>query len=157
MGSVYKITDGELVYYGSTRQPLHRRLAIHKCPSSGCETKQMNRDNLTIELVEEIGDEQQLLWRERYYIENNECVNKRIAIQTKEERKEHNNTKTKIYYKLNKELINKKKKEYEQKNKELINERKRKPYHCECGSVIHTSDKARHFKSKKHILYCDTI
>ena len=128
MGSVYKVCDGELVYYGSTRQPLCKRLWEHKKRAENkCVTKNMNRDNLTIELVEEVEDAEQLLWRERYYIENNECVNKNSAIQTKQERNKYLRTLAK------------------------------KPYTCECGSTIQIGGKLRHLESKKHILYCDTI
>ena len=55
MGSVYKVTDGENVYYGSTIKPINQRLSHHKTSSTNCcVTKYMNRDNLTIELVEAI-------------------------------------------------------------------------------------------------------
>ena len=86
MGSVYKLTDGENVYYGSTIIPLRRRLSKHKSISNGCETKHFNKDNMTIELMEAVADKEQLLWRERYYIENNECINKVRPIITPAER-----------------------------------------------------------------------
>ena len=41
MGSVYKVCDGELVYYGSTIKPIHRRLAEHKCKNTS-ETRHFN-------------------------------------------------------------------------------------------------------------------
>ena len=149
--SVYKITDGELVYYGSTTSSLKQRLCSHKCPNNDCETRQMNKDNMTIELIEEVEDKEQLKWRERYYIENNECVNKHRPIQTKEEYKINELKVKKIYYAKNTELLKQKFKDYHAKNRELILQKKKKPYYCECGSVVRCSEKKRHFKTKKHI------
>tara|TARA_R110000803_G_scaffold180443_2_gene242868 strand:+ start:651 stop:1076 length:426 start_codon:yes stop_codon:yes gene_type:complete len=135
--SVYKVCDGEKVYYGSTTQDLRRRLTTHKTDTKNeCETRHFNKDNMTIELLEEVEDAEQLLWRERYYIENNECVNKRLPIMTEEERIKLRKTRCNEYYKI---------------NKETINQRKQQPYQCECGSVITWRSKSQHFKSKKHI------
>ena len=137
MGSVYKITDGEKVYYGSTMSSLNQRLSSHKTSSTNsCVTKHMNRDNLTIELVEAVEDEEQLKWRERYYIENNQCVNKYIPIRTKEECLELSRT-------------------YNNINKEHIRQQRTQPYSCECGSVITWRKKSRHMKTKKHINFID--
>ena len=67
---------------------------------------------------------EELLQRERFYIENNNCVNKYIPNRTKEDIQEYN----KKYMELNKEKIKKyrelnkdKKKLYIEKNKENIN------------------------------------
>ena len=155
MGTIYKLTDGELVYYGSTIQTLHRRLLQHKKKFNDCSSNSLNRDNLTIELVEEVEDKEQLKWRERYYIENNECVNKHRPIQTKEEYKINELKQKKIYYAKNTELLKQKFKDYHAKNRELILQKKKKPYHCECGSVVRCSDKQKHFRSKKHINFID--
>jgi len=138
MGSVYKITDGEKCYYGSTINPLNRRLGKHKA-NSNCETKHMDKNNMVIELVEEVEDKQQLLWRERYYMENNECINKHRPVITEEERKE---------------WISNTKKEYYIKNKEQIKQQHQQPYYCVCGSVIRYSNKAAHLKTKKHLSIC---
>ena len=138
--SVYKITDGELVYYGSTSQDIRRRLTTHKCPTNRCETRHFNKDNITIELVEEVEDAEQLLWRERYYVENNECVNKNLPILTNEEKENY-------YYLKHKEA----KKAYQTKNKEKIKQQRATPYHCECGSVVRCDNKHHHFRTKKHI------
>ena len=153
--SVYKITDGEKVYYGSTIQPLHRRLTKHKCPSNGCETRQLNSENMTIELLEEVEDKEQRLLRERYYVENNECVNKHKPKRTEYEIRNPN----KEYYEKNKTRIQEYQKNYNKldKNKEHIKQMKSRPYQCECGSVISSSHKAKHFKSKKHIKFINFI
>jgi len=91
-GKIYKIVNNEndKVYYGSTCVPLYKRMyqhrKIHDCMSKniGVDLKQCQ-----IILVEEIKCEnkQQLLMRERWYIENNECLNKNRPIITKEEKK----------------------------------------------------------------------
>ena len=154
MGSIYKITDGEKNYYGSTIKTLKKRLSIHKSPSSTrCETKYMNKDNMTIELIEVVEDIEQLKWRERYYIENNECVNKNSPVITLEEHNERRRNRSKKHREENKDEY----KQYYEENKERIKQYNRQPYTCECGSVFNMGDRARHFKSKKHILYCDTI
>lgn len=147
MGSVYKLTDGVLIYYGSTKEPLHRKLARHKCPSQKATSKLLNRDKLTIELVEQVEDIEQLKWRERYYIENNQCVNNDKPIRTSYEIRNPN----KEYYEKNKTKIKQYHIHYNKINKEYIKQQKSKPYQCECGSIVSTTHKAKHFRSKKHI------
>jgi len=61
--------------------------------------------------------------------------------------------KAKDYYEKNKD----KKNIYTQDNKEHIYEMRHKPYNCECGSVIICCIKARHFKSKKHLNYLESL
>tara|TARA_R110000851_G_scaffold50529_2_gene120602 strand:- start:27 stop:488 length:462 start_codon:yes stop_codon:yes gene_type:complete len=139
MGSVYKITDGVLNYYGSTQDPLRDRLTNHKSPTNKCSTNKMNRDNLTIELVEFVEIEQ-LKIRENWFIKNNECVNKHAAISSKEEKLAQHRARSKKYYEANKQKC------YE------ANKRARdRPYSCPCGSNIKFGEKTRHHKSKKHI------
>ena len=145
--SVYKLTDGEKVYYGSTSLPLQERLWGHKSINNECEAKHLNKDNMTIELLEEVEDKEQRLWRERHYMENNECVNINLPIATSEEKKAHNRNN---YYKY-RGLYLEERRKYRDKNREKISEDKKKPYHCECGSVVTTGHMARHMRSKKHI------
>ena len=40
--------------------------------------------------------------------------------------------------------------EYYKENKEILCEKRNSKYNCECGSEIKLTEKARHFKSKKH-------
>jgi len=141
MGSIYILSDGEKDYYGSTTISLGRRLSLHKC-NNDCESSILNKENLTIKLIEEVEDETQLKWRERYYIENNECVNKRTPVITDEEKKEYK----KEYRIKNKETRTSYDKEYYNKNKE----KKLQPYVCECGAVISFGGRFRHLKSNKH-------
>ena len=139
-GKIYKIVchNTGLIYYGSTCEPsLARRLHYHKtsymcvkykvkCTS----TKVLENDNYGIFLVENYpcNNKDELRMRERFYIENNECVNKCIPIRFKEEipllNKGHYKRKKterleamKIYYLEHKAEIAEYQKEYREKNK----------------------------------------
>ena len=156
--SVYKLTDGEKVYYGSTIKTLKKRLAGHRSIHNDCETRQLNKDNMTIELLEEVEDKEQRLWRERYYIENNECVNKQTPIISNEEYKELRKKHMTIYTeRVGRDYIRKKDKEYREKNAEKLKQQRAIPFTCECGSVIVWCGKVQHFKSKKHINFINNI
>ena len=85
---IYKIvckTTG-LTYYGSTTATLKSRLRDHTYYKKGnrdCSSQPIiDGNNSEIVLVEDYPCEtkEELLWRERYYIENNECVNIQIPI-----------------------------------------------------------------------------
>jgi hypothetical protein len=133
-----------LKYYGSTtKKYLSRRLGGHVYDYNRYLKGEMNfitsfkvleNNNYDIVLVEKFpcNSKDELLQRERYYIENNECVNKCIPIRTIEENYEldkcyREKCKDKIkeykeaYYKTNKEDINKKSKTYYEDNKEHLN------------------------------------
>ncbi len=101
-GKIYKITclDTNNIYYGSTtKQYLCNRKSEHKAMIKRYDEGKIKRkcesydiiknNNFTFELVEELECEnkQELLWRERHYIDNNKCVNKTKPIATKEELK----------------------------------------------------------------------
>ena len=91
-GMIYKIYNDSIpdkVYYGSTIQPLHKRLYLHKKLDSNCSSKILFPGGKIV-LVEKFPckDKIELLQRERYYIENNECVNKRIPNRTKKDMKQ---------------------------------------------------------------------
>jgi group I intron endonuclease len=95
MGKIYRIVcniTGE-VYIGSTdRLDLDRRLAEHVSHSDReVISKQIiERGNYHIELIEEVicKTKEDLLWRERYWMEKTDCINVRRPIITKEEHKE---------------------------------------------------------------------
>ena len=146
MGSVYKITDGVLNYYGSTQDPLRDRLTNHKSPTNKCSTNKMNRDNLTIELVEFVEIEQ-LKIRENWFIKNNECVNKHAAISSKEEKLAQHRARSKKYYEANKQKC----------LASNVSSRIKTGYYdkvnCGCGSIINKCEVRRHEQSKKHQKY----
>lgn len=112
MGSIYILSDGENNYYGSTTISLSRRLSLHKS-NIDCKSSLLNKENLTIKLIEKVEDKTQLKWRERYYIENNECINKALPIRTDEEKKQYH----KEYSIKNKETKKAYDKEYYMKKK----------------------------------------
>ena len=93
---IYKLQDKNgLVYFGSTRQRLYQRFAEHryrnhKRPST---SKLLDHDSMEVSILEEYDciepyNETFIKTRERYYIENFECVNKRVPLRTQKERTE---------------------------------------------------------------------
>ena len=100
----------------------------------------LKNNNYHIELIENVNcnDVYELRNRERYYIENCECINKYIPNRTREERK---NTEE---YKIKNFIIQKK---YREKHKDKIKE----IVLCECGCEIRQNNLSRHKKTKKHL------
>jgi hypothetical protein len=132
-GKIYKLVGSGLTYYGSTIQKLSQRKARHKCHLN-CSSKLLfEKGDVDIVLVENFpcNSKEELQSRERWYIENNNCINKAIPMRTKKEY--YNNNKDRIkkyykeYYKTNKDIVKEnyeankeKKKEYYKTNKEKI-------------------------------------
>lgn len=172
-------------YYGSTIQSLSIRKAKHlykfkmwkagKCYYT-TSFKIIERGDYDIVLVENYScnSKEELHARERYFIENNTCVNKFIPTRTRQEytedtkdtKKEYdkeyykkNRAKTlerqKQYQEKHKDRIKDYKKQYSQKHKEVINVKRKEKYTCECGSVIRKDVKPRHFHTKKHKDYVE--
>ena len=131
-GKIYKIVNdiNDNVYYGSTTQKyLCSRMSGHRkrpvsikkldCPISSCK----------IFLVEDFpcDTKEQLLQRERFYIENNECINKQIPTRTireyqkTEKFKEYTKKYYKDYYQKNKKELNEKNKMYKRNRKITLN------------------------------------
>jgi len=177
-GRIYKLTvDGSnLVYYGSTTQPLWRRMQLHRsqyqCNKTQCTSKELFEVGTPIiTLVEKFpcNSKEELHSRERFYIENNPCVNKCIPGRTPEEYKHTENRKETCvkYYQNNKDryheqyLENKDKKkaydkEYREKNKERIIERITQMIDCECGQSYQKTHKAGHEKTETHQTWIKT-
>ena len=91
-------------------------------------------------------------YRKKQYLENYE----KEKVQMKEYRelnKEKLNKLYKIYYENNKMQLTLKNKEYTEKNKEKLKEKRSQVINCNCGLNYQQSNKARHFKSQKHINY----
>ena len=185
---IYKLVNDELnlTYYGSTCNELRKRFWSHKSEAKNkykCSSyKLFESGECKIYLVEKFPceDKMELTKRERFYIENNECVNNNIPNRTQKEwREEHKKIlaqQKKEYVQENKEQIAKQKKEHYQNNKEQIKEKmkeyyeknnevkkeKAKQYYqanketmkkisfCECGGKYTHVNKARHCRSKKH-------
>jgi ATP-dependent helicase YprA (DUF1998 family) len=177
-GKIYKIISSEcdLVYYGSTVDPLNVRLNIHKgtynmylkgnhhyVTSFGI----IEKGNYEIVLVENYpcNSKKELRLREGEYIKNNQCVNHNVAGRTPEEYYEDNHERIlnqrKEYREKNREIIRHKLKEYNEENREKINQRQRdynklnrekinQKIICNiCGSEISKRYLSRHQKTKK--------
>jgi hypothetical protein len=126
-GKIYKLVGSGLTYYGSTTQRLSQRKAEHK-KKSYSNKRLFELGDVDIVLVEAFpcNNKEELHARERYYIENNECVNKNIPTRTDKEYKEFNKDKYKEYREHNKNKIKSKKKQYYEKNKEYIKDKANK-------------------------------
>jgi hypothetical protein len=134
-GIIYKLICNETneVYYGSTTQKINKRISSHKKDHKRWKAGKtsfvtsfqiIERGNYTYEVVEEVvyENKKQLEERERYYIENNDCINKNIPTRSNKEYCEANKDTIKEYkkewYVANKDKM----KEYNQANKEKIKE-----------------------------------
>ena len=94
LGKIYKLTNGTLNYYGSTTNELNQRLAEHKSRYKRENWKEIlykDGNIVSIELMENYPCDTkiELLKREKWYIENNECINIRIPTQTLNENRNH--------------------------------------------------------------------
>ena len=134
VGLIYKLSGGGLDYYGSTEQTLNKRLNQHKSKYKKYLEGKTNyltsfdiidKNDYNIELVEEVEDLAILTQRERYYIENFDCVNKCLPYATEEETKQKRRGYAKNYRDNNKEKIKAKDKKYWENNKEKIKEYKK--------------------------------
>ena len=180
-GKIYRLSNGDKHYYGSTTKDLKTRLKnhisniedeIHGTSSSILFDSVVY--NVSIDLMEEIEYENkdELLWLERWWIENNECVNQLMPIRTNEERKEYikyNNHNSHIRRKNDNErwkkcleqkkeyairnnvILKEKKRKYYEQNKEVIRKQQSEKVKCECGFIGYKNHLARHRKTKKHI------
>ena len=174
LGKIYKIKCNitGFIYIGSTCEKiLSRRLAGHvrdykrhlngKTRKTVTSFKVLERGDYFIMLLENVKCEtvDELRVRERFHIENIECVNKVIPSRTDKEYKQINKEKiieyNKEYYQINKEKIKKQVAEYQEchqaiLDKQKIKERRSNKINCECGSIFLKYDKTRHEKTKKH-------
>ena len=143
-GKIYKIVDNtnDNVYIGSTCKTLKYRLSKHECDykrflkgifNNVTSFDILKNNDYKIELLENcnIKTKDELLVRERYFIENNECLNKCIPGRT-----------VKQYYNDNKDKINIKKKER---------------FDCQCGGQYTYNNKSRHLKYDIHLNYLESL
>ena len=184
-GKIYRIICNNTgnMYIGSTCCALSRRLAQHKSDYNKGKNEVASFDiikegNYQIVLIENVpcNNKEELERRERFYIENMNCVNKRVPLRTDKEYYEDNKKEIlqqcKQYYEANKDKISEQCKQYYEANKQEIteyhkrywetnkakfSERKKQPYQCPCGSVFRIGDKVRHLKCKKHIAYLESL
>lgn len=171
-GKIYKIisSNTDKIYVGSTCEKyLSKRLQKHKgkfkCKKSYYTSFEILKlGDYQIILLESYScnNRDELRARERYYIENNDCVNKNIPSRTRKEYYEDNFEKERKYMKEYRGNHKEEGKEYQKKwynkNKEEISkksklERKNKvKITCICGGTF-SYNKTRHEKSVKHMNY----
>jgi hypothetical protein len=144
-GKIYKLTNGEVFYIGSTISKLSSRLSKHRDLSKKANTLlyktmfEKGPKTFTIELIEEIEYNiiDELLEKENEYIK---LLNPQLNINNP---KKWNEEDLKIYrenyYKINKEQITIKNKIYRENNKEKIKEhKKQKRINCpKCNKDLH--------------------
>jgi len=140
-GKIYKIICNitGLIYVGSTtKEYLTQRLSQHKrdyrkylngkrCYMTSYQILENGNYNIVLLESDNYNSKNELHSRERFYIENLDCVNKCIPCQTS--------------------------KEYRIKNREKINIYKNTKFECECGGSYSRKHRAEHFKTKKHSDY----
>jgi len=138
-GKIYKLVNDENddVYYGSTTQPLSKRIYDHKNLYNSF-LKNISKFNTSFNIVKypsckiilvenfPCNSKYELEARERYYIENFKCVNKNIPTRTDKQRREDQKELIKQYYIDNKNTILKQNKKYYENNKEKIKIRTQK-------------------------------
>jgi hypothetical protein len=158
---IYKIVcnNTNLTYYGSTTRPLCQRIAKHKqkkCKYNCTSRKIIDGGNYDIILLENFpcNNKDELRARERFYIENNECVNKAIPGRTTKEWINDNKEKIaeykKKHYQENKEKIAEQKKKYQLENKEKRREYEKK-YRLDNKEKITEQTKKYRLDNKKII------
>jgi hypothetical protein len=164
-GKIYKVVSNtvEGTYYGSTADELWSRFGKHKKDYNQWKKgkypyvtsfKLIEAGDAEIILVEKYpcNDKIELKARERWYIENNECVNKCVPNRTVKEYYQDNKGKIseyqKEYYQNNKEKI----KEQYQDNREKLKEYRKLTFQCPCdGNQHNLHGRARHFRTQYHI------
>ena len=141
---IYKIVDNtnQNVYIGSTCKTLNQRLSKHKSDYkmflkglyNNVKSFDIIKNNdFKIELLEKcnIKTKQELLARERFYIVNNNCLNKNIP---------GNFDKGCQQYQ----------KDYREANKDKLNNKKKEKFDCLCGGQYTNTNKQQHIKTSKH-------
>ena len=177
----------DLVYIGSTIQPLHKRLYEHRKHYKRWLNDEYNYttsyeviqyDDHYIELVEEYpcNSKLELLRREGQVIRETENCCKIIPSRTKTEwyqdnrdkileqmAKYYQDNKDKLveihanYYQNNREKILEQIANYYQENRDKISKKGKVKVVCECGSEIRKSDLPRHKRTKKHQSYLESL
>ena len=129
LGKIYKIVGNGKVYVGSTTRPLLcQRMAEHRSRYKNWKNGKYQYatsfecfPDCYIELLEvyPCNSKDELYKCERKWIEELDCVNRNIPLQTRKEYRELNKQKTKEYYQKNKEHLQKKATDYYYKKKLL--------------------------------------
>ena len=176
-GKIYKICsyNSDDVYYGSTCLKLCQRLAKHVSDWRLFKLKKtyvrrvtsfsiLEQGNYYIELVETVpcSSKEELQIRERFWLNNNPCVNfykklvwtpadkKNNQIIYYQNNKEAWREKGIIYRGLNKDIIKIKKKAYKEANKIKLCARASEYFLCDCGKYYTRGKRTVHIKTIFH-------
>jgi len=153
---VYKIwsTKGDKVYYGSTcnkrghQQRFNKHICEYKSGTLKCTSKYLfdeyGVDYCQFSVIEIVDDLSQLRRRERFYIENNPCVNEKRPSPTEEQIKQDKQQYTKEH--------KQQKKEYDSQYRNLDVERKIK-IECYCGGSYVKRHRVVHENTIRHLKY----
>ncbi len=146
IGYIYKLICSETgdCYYGSTINPV-KRFARHRQQNNTCKSKGLIKPTMHIMEMKKNISKNDLQSIEKYYILNNNCVNKNVPKRTYKE-----------WYKQ--KIIdnpNYQKEKYQKYEGKSRNERTRK--HCECGGKYIQRNLKIHLLTNKHIKYVNTI
>ena len=172
-GKIYTLrttNNPDLVYVGSTCQPLSKRFAGHKSATQSkgdlhrflkLPAQIINCGGAYIELHEECpcDSKEQLLQREGQVMRELNSGNTRIAGRTNKEycqdKKEMIEERRRAYREANKEKVQEKTRAYEEANKERIREKKRAYYeaNCEKKRAYEEANKERIRERKR--AYCE--
>ena len=191
-GKIYKIEpingDTGDIYIGSTtKEYLCQRMTSHRSDYKRWKDGKRKDRIMAFDLFDKYGIENcnilileyvnantkdELLAREKYYVNSMLCINKYSPLRTEDERiaqlsvlkkknyeenRERYNENNKIYRLANKTNITALKKIYYEENKEKLLSKTKERYSCVCGSICGIYDKQKHFRSKKHIKFINII
>jgi hypothetical protein len=164
------VSPSGLTYIGSTCCSLAKRKAQHKSEfvcsgmnrTSSFKLFEESVNDIDIILIEDFPCEnkEQLHKRERFHIENAECVNiarpSRTINEWRESHKDEKKVKDRNYYKEHRQQLLEYQKKYRTDNEEQV-KAKKKLYRtscgkvtCECGAVITKGNLGKHQKRKQH-------
>ena len=163
IGSIYRIIHlhSNITYIGSTFSEPRKRWQNHKKDFNAYlkdkhsevaiypYIKDFGIENFKLILIKSynVVDRKHLLAMEQLWINKLKPINKQCAFQILVK------TRKRQYYTENKEKFKEQYKQYYTANKEKIKKEKSEKIHCECGSIYSRGDKARHFKTKKHLTF----
>ena len=172
-GKIYTIRfhKSNEIYIGSTIQSLGVRFGGHKKDTNTTLSKLINNkyngdwkecyyelyENYSCNNKEELCKREGEIIRQFKKDDNYDCINRRIECRTKSQYYNDNIEKYKEIYKKYYEDNIEKYKKYYNDNIDIIKERKKEKIICECGSCVIKNHISRHYKSKKHQEYLESL
>ncbi len=168
-GKVYAVRSRsreDLVYIGSTTQPLAKRYSEHMraIGKHGTSAKQViDIGDSYVELIEAFpcANKDELLRREGQIIRSMDCVNRCVAGRTLVEYRADNAEAIAAYAKQwnQKNIEHQKQKhaDYQSAHAEAIRGWRLTPCKCECGVTVSNGNMAAHRHSKKHLAHISLL